>query len=33
MQEVICGKNPVKEALKAGRPIQKVCIGKFGGGR
>ncbi len=31
MQDVITGKNPVKEALKAGRAIQKVFIGKFKG--
>lgn len=31
MQEVICGKNPVKEALRAGRPIEKIFIGKFKG--
>ncbi len=31
MQEVISGKNPVKEALKAGRKIEKIFIGKFKG--
>jgi 23S rRNA (guanosine2251-2'-O)-methyltransferase len=31
MQDVICGKNPVKEALRAGRPIQKIFIGKYKG--
>lgn len=31
MQDVICGKNPVKEALKAGRTIQRVYIGKYKG--
>lgn len=31
MQDVICGKNPVKEALRADRPIQKIFIGKFKG--
>jgi len=31
MQEVICGKNPVKEALKAKRPISKIFIGKYKG--
>lgn len=31
MQDVICGKNPVKEALRAGRKIQKIFIGKYKG--
>ncbi len=31
MQDVISGKNPVKEALKAGRKIYKIFIGKFKG--
>lgn len=31
MQDVISGKNPVKEALKAGRNISKIFIGKFKG--
>lgn len=31
MLDVICGKNPVKEALRANRPIQKILIRKFKG--
>ncbi|MFA5103884.1 MAG: 23S rRNA (guanosine(2251)-2'-O)-methyltransferase RlmB [Candidatus Margulisiibacteriota bacterium] len=31
MQDVICGKNPVKEALKADRKISKIFIGKYKG--
>lgn len=31
MHEVICGKNPVKEALRADRSIQKILIRRFKG--
>lgn len=32
MEDVICGRNPVREALRAGRPIHKIFMLKEGDG-